>query len=196
MPRLFPPTQFPPPHPSDPEPVGWALCTAAALWKAGRYSDAVGWIEKAATNATTIRGAEARSDPRVVEFTIAATELAHYVKKWAAGDDDADPASIPVSTEFQQIDLDIESVNDPTPPMTPAPAPPPPERPKPPPRKRADTLQQETREVPLPRNIPVAPHPAPVVRAKRAFGKTLPEAAVPDIVRQYAPPAAAPPSTP
>lgn len=205
MSRLIPPTQFPPPHPSDPEPVGWALCTAAALWKAGRYGDSVAWIQKAASNAAALAGDAADSNVRVVELTIAATELGHYVRKWEHGDDDADPASIPVSTDFQEIDLEIESI--------PAGPPPAPVRPGPgaprgmpgilpaagraplPPRARAETLQQDHRDAVVPRAIPVAPRPtasAPrvVMKGKRAMlSTTLPEAVpVPSVVKRQPPP--------
>lgn len=197
MSRLIPPTQFPPPHPSDPEPVGWALCTAAALWKAKRYGDAVGWIQKAAANAASLHGDGADSNVRVVELTIAATELAHYVRKWEHGDDDADPSSIPVSTEFQEIDLDVES-GEPLPlaaaPRKNAVTAPVVIKPAMPPRRRAETLQQEQREVPLPRTIPVArPLPAAprvVMKGRRAMlSTTLPEAVpVPSILNRQPPP--------
>ncbi|MBL8719550.1 MAG: hypothetical protein JNL79_26410 [Myxococcales bacterium] len=195
MSRLIPPTQFPPPHPSDPEPVGWALCTAAALWKAKRYGDSVAWIQKAAANAASLHGDGADSNVRVVELTIAATELAHYVRKWEHGDDDADPSSIPVSTDFQEIDLEVESV-DPAQlaPRKNATAAPVVIKPAMPPRRRAETLQQEQREVPLPRTIPVArPLPAAprvVMKGKRAMlSTTLPEAVpAPSILGRQPPP--------
>lgn len=200
MSRLIPPTQFPPPHPSDPEPVGWALCTAAALWKAGRYGDSVAWIQKAASNAAALAGDAADSNVRVVELTIAATELGHYVRKWEHGDDDADPASIPVSTDFQEIDLEIESVERPPQPTVGLPRGMPGILPAAgraplPPRARAETLQQDHRDAVVPRAIPVAPRPtgmAPrvVMKGKRAMlSTTLPEAVpVPSVVKRQPPP--------
>ena len=61
---------FPSPDDTDPEDVGWALTTGAALWKQGERYDAIVWLKRA-VDAAEQAGAATRAD----ELNRAATEL-------------------------------------------------------------------------------------------------------------------------
>lgn len=95
---------FPPPDPSDPDQVGWPLCTAAALWRAGRFAEALPHVEIAAAAALSA-GERMRGE----ELAMAAAVLAGYVRRWQDGQADADPMSIPVSADYPSMEL-LESV--------------------------------------------------------------------------------------
>lgn len=94
---------FPPPDPADPDEVGWPLCTAAAMWRSGRYRDAIGHVETAASAAFAL-GDRARCQA----LAAAAEQLSDFVQRWESGMD-ADPLSVPVSAEYPSIEL-LESV--------------------------------------------------------------------------------------
>lgn len=84
------------------------MCTAAALWKLGKFDEAVGWVQKAAQEAA---GSESQpsSNVRVVRLTIAAAELAHYVREWQQGEE-ADPKSVAISLDFDTDAIDVQSL--------------------------------------------------------------------------------------
>lgn len=95
---------FPPPNPADPDEVGWPLCTAAAMWRSGRYAEALTHVETAAAAALSM-GERTRGE----ELAMAAAVLSGYVRRWEDGQADADPMSVPVSAEYPSIEL-LESV--------------------------------------------------------------------------------------
>lgn len=200
------PPAFPPPDSADTDDTKWALTTAAALWKTGRYRDALPWIQRAATAAARAHDGDPTSNVRVVELTVAAAELASFVGAWSAGDSSVDPSSIPISIEIDTDSIDVmsipsEAIEIVTPhaalrasslgvPRIPRPEPgAPPPRPAaaaaPAPRARtfAGTLQQASRPELPPSTVPVAvprisaPKPDVVIRSgKRVLAATLPEA--------------------
>lgn len=91
---------FPPPDPSDPDEVGWPMCTAAAYWRQGRYEESIAEVELAADAAR-----ELKLDDRASELTSAAATLRAYVKRWEEGHADADPKSVPISEEYPSIEV-------------------------------------------------------------------------------------------
>lgn len=95
---------FPPPNPSDPDEVGWPLCTAAAMWRSGRYAEAISHVETAAGAALSL-GAQARFH----ELAMAAEVLGGYVRRWQEGQSEADPMSVPVSADYPSIEI-LETV--------------------------------------------------------------------------------------
>ncbi|MGZ3422731.1 MAG: tetratricopeptide repeat protein [Polyangiales bacterium] len=171
---MKPPPSFPGPHASDSDDVSWALCTAAALWKLGKYDDAVNWVQRAAKEAA---GAESHPDSnvRVVQLTIAATELGQYVKDWHKGQD-ADPKSVAISIDFDTDAIEIDSEG--TPIVEPPPVVQPP---KLAPRAKtfAGTLPQDARTPLVPAVVapkieekkPLAPR-----KGSPSLSRTLPEA--------------------
>jgi len=91
---------FPPPDPSDPDEVGWPMCTAAAYWRQGRYEESIEEVERAAGAARELN-LIARAD----ELTSAGGTLRTYVKRWEDGHADADPKSVPISEEYPSIEV-------------------------------------------------------------------------------------------
>ncbi|MBI2390455.1 MAG: hypothetical protein HYV09_12775 [Deltaproteobacteria bacterium] len=116
---------FPPPNPADPDEIGWPLCTAAAMWRQGRYDESIKHVESAAAAAYTLQH-RARGE----ELAMAAAVLHGYVQRWQQGALDADPLSVPVSADYPSLEM-LESVasgegltiedivNPPEPPATP-----------------------------------------------------------------------------
>lgn len=96
--------EFPPPDSRDAPEVALALRNAAAFWAAGRHRDALPLLMRAAATAQTKTEAP-KSDMRVVELAMAATEIAAFVH---SGED---PRSIPVSLDFSVGSVDIESID-------------------------------------------------------------------------------------
>jgi hypothetical protein len=91
---------FPPPDPSDPDEVGWPMCTAAAYWRQGRYDESIEEVGRAADAAREL----ALTD-RAAELTSAEATLRAYVKRWEQGHADADPKSVPISEEYPSIEV-------------------------------------------------------------------------------------------
>ena len=96
--------EFPRPDPRDPPEVATSLRNAAALWAKGRHRDALPHLMRAAAAAQS-KSEAPKSDLRVVELAMAATELAAFVH---GGDD---PRSIPISLDFDADAVDVESLN-------------------------------------------------------------------------------------
>lgn len=90
---------FPPPSMTDPDDIGWAMCTAAAYWRQGRYDESLVEIALAAEAAKGLG-----LNDRHRELTSALESLQAYVTKWNRGED-ADPKSIPVSAEYPSIEV-------------------------------------------------------------------------------------------
>lgn len=90
---------FPPPSTTDPDDVGWPMCTAAAYWRQGRYDESLVEIALAAEAAKSLGLAE-----RHAELTGALETLQAYVASWNRGED-ADPRSVPVSAEYPSIEV-------------------------------------------------------------------------------------------
>lgn len=98
--------EFPPPDPRDPPEVATSLRNAAALWAKGRHKDALQHLMRAAASAqSSSKSGAPKSDLRVVQLAMAATELAAFVH---GGDD---PRSIPISIDFDAGAVDVESLN-------------------------------------------------------------------------------------
>lgn len=95
---------FPPPDPADPDEVGWPLCTAAAMWRQGRYDESIKHVEAAAAAAFSLQ-----HRTRAEELAMAAAILHGYVQRWQQGSLDADPLSVPVSAEYPSLEM-LESV--------------------------------------------------------------------------------------
>ena len=91
---------FPPPSPSDPDEVGWPMCTAAAYWRQGRYEESIEEVEHAAEAARALSLAE-----RAGELANACGTLRAYVKRWEEGHADADPKSVPISEDYPSIEV-------------------------------------------------------------------------------------------
>jgi hypothetical protein len=91
---------FPPPDPSDPDEVGWPMCTAAAYWRQGRYEESIEEVERAAVAARELKLGE-----RADALTGASATLRAYVKRWEEGHADADPKSVPISEEYPSIEV-------------------------------------------------------------------------------------------
>ncbi len=108
---MTPPPSFPPPDSADDDDTRWALTTAAALWKNGRYRDALPWLQRAAAAAGRASGdADPKSNVRVVQLTVAAAELAGFVEAWSAGTSSVGPSSIPISIELDTESIDVMSI--------------------------------------------------------------------------------------
>jgi hypothetical protein len=91
---------FPPPDPSDPDEVGWPMCTAAAYWRQGRYAESIEEVERAASVAR-----ELTLGARAGELQRASATLRAYVKRWEEGHADADPKSVPISEDYPSIEV-------------------------------------------------------------------------------------------
>lgn len=137
--------EFPPPDPRDAPEVAESLRVAAALWKNGRHHEALPHLMRAAAGAQQ-RSSAPKSDTRIVELAMAATELAAFVH---SGED---PRSIPISLDFGSLDLEslpsaaIELI----------------EPPRPPPAKLAHTLREEPRPSPDTKIVEPPAAPAPI----------------------------------
>ncbi|MGZ3423363.1 MAG: hypothetical protein ACXWUG_05315 [Polyangiales bacterium] len=92
--------EFPPPSTTDPDDVGWPMCTAAAYWRQGRYDESLDEIVFAAAAAKELGLPE-----RCAELVAAAERLREYVEHWRRGEDEADPKSVPVSAEYPSIEV-------------------------------------------------------------------------------------------
>lgn len=68
--------RVPPPKPSDPEDVSWALSTAEAMWQRGDHAEAIKWVRRAAEAAS-----EAEADDRALELAKAAAEIAGLIAR-------------------------------------------------------------------------------------------------------------------
>lgn len=105
--------EFPSPDPSDPDEVGWPMCTAAAYWRQGRYEEAIKEVEVAA-NAAGELGLVARRNV----LAMAGATLQMYVQSA-----DAEPSSIVVSHEYPSIEvmeeIAREALDEPIEPMPP-----------------------------------------------------------------------------
>lgn len=171
-------SMFPLPNDGDSEDVAWALSTAEALWKRGEYTDAIGWVRKAATAAS-----EADQDLRVVELAKAAAELSAIVDAFGEKQKAPEPKPAtpePPSADGIDIDLDVEPEAS-APPPAPAPTPAAPLAARPP----AKPPQR-----PPPRPIPNA-NPTPLTRIAV---DAVAEAA--KVEEPLAPPPPAPPAPP
>jgi hypothetical protein len=91
---------FPPPDPSDPDAVGWPMCTAAAYWRQGRYEEAIKEVENAASAAGAL-GMILRGN----ELAMAGAMLQMYMQSA-----DAEPASIAISREYPTLEVMEEIV--------------------------------------------------------------------------------------
>lgn len=99
------PPVFPPPRMDDPDAVGWPMCTAAAMWRQGRFQESLDLIAEA-----TAAAFQAANRARVAELRSAHETLSKYVERWQNGDRDADPQSVPLSIEYPSIEVIEEYV--------------------------------------------------------------------------------------
>lgn len=70
---------IPPPLPTDPEDVSWALSTAEAMWSRGDMGEALKWLRRAAEAAS-----EAEADERALALAKAAANLSNRVGRRSA----------------------------------------------------------------------------------------------------------------
>lgn len=91
---------FPPPNPSDPDAVGWPMCTAAAFWRQGRFEESIKQVESAASAAGAL-GMVTRGN----ELAMAGAMLLMYMQS-----EDAEPASIVISREYPTLEVMEEIV--------------------------------------------------------------------------------------